>query len=117
MREEIAAAVVFVKRLVQMNDNLSNSKIDEFSSCLSTILVSRFRNHWYADKPFKGQGYRCIRINPCDPKDDVLEQAAKKCGLKFWDLNMPSEMTLWVDPDEVYCRCVANLLIISNSLC
>lgn len=104
MREEIAAAVVFVTRLIKHNDGLSKEKLEEFSSFLSAILIEKFKNHWYQEKPTKGQGYRCIRINPAEPIDPVLEKAAESCGLHYNDLNLPQELTLWVDPQEVCCR-------------
>ena len=104
MREEIAAAVVFMTRLIKQNDSISKEKLEEFSSILSAILVEKFKNHWYQETPTKGQGYRCIRINPAEPIDPVLEQAAESCGLHYNDLNLPQELTLWVDPQEVCCR-------------
>ena len=104
MREEIAAAVVFMTRLIKQNDSISKEKLEEFSSILSAILVEKFKNHWYQETPTKGQGYRCIRINPAEPIDPVLEQAAESCSLHYNDLNLPQELTLWVDPQEVCCR-------------
>lgn len=104
MREEIAAAVVFMTRLIKLNDNISKEKVEEFSNILSAIMIEKFKNHWYKEKPTKGQGYRCIRINPAEPIDPVLEKAAESCGLNYHDLNLPQELTLWVDPQEVCCR-------------
>ncbi|OWF36185.1 uncharacterized protein DDB_G0271670-like [Mizuhopecten yessoensis] len=104
MREEIAAAVVFVTRLIRQNGSLSEGKVDDFSSCLSAILVEKFKNHWYRDRPAKGQGFRCIRINPSEPIDPVLEKAASDAGLECAELLLPVEMTLWVDPEDVCCR-------------
>lgn len=105
MKEEIAAAVVFLSRFMKNNNNnKAKEKTDEFSSCLSALLRDRFENHWYQDEPFKGQGYRCIRINSAEPVDPVLEKAASDSGIRYSDLNMPHELTLWVDPDEVCCR-------------
>ena len=104
MREEIAAAVVFVTRIVKLNDSIPKEKVDEFSNTLSAILVEKFKSHWYSEEPSKGQGYRCIRINPAEPIDPVLEKAATVCGLRYHDLNLPQELTLWVDPQEVCCR-------------
>lgn len=104
MREEIAAAVVFVTRLIKQNDAISKEKLDEFSNHLSATLIDKFKNHWYADEPTKGQGYRCIRINPSEPIDPVLDKVATQCGLQYTDLNLPKELTLWVDPKEVCCR-------------
>lgn len=104
MREEIAAAVVFVTRLIKQNDSIPKEKIEEFSTHLSATLIDKFKNHWYADEPTKGQGYRCIRINPAEPIDPVLDKVASHCGLQYTDLNLPHELTLWVDPNEVCCR-------------
>jgi len=104
MREEIAAAVVFVTRLIKQKGRVPKEKVDEFSSCLSAILVEKFKNHWYKDKPAKGQGYRCIRINPAEPIDPVLGKAASDSGLEYEELLIPVEMTLWVDPLDVCCR-------------
>jgi protein Tob/BTG len=104
MREEIAAAVVFITRLVKKNEKLSKEQVQKFSGKLSEILKDRFKNHWYQDKPMKGQAYRCIRINEFEPIDPVLEKAATESGLKYSDLNLPPELTVWVDPHEVCCR-------------
>lgn len=104
MREEISAAVVFLSRLIKLSDSIPQEKLDEFSNTLSENLLVRFKDHWYADEPTKGQGYRCIRINPSEPIDPVLESAANMVGLQYTDLKLPKEMTLWVDPKEVSCR-------------
>jgi protein Tob/BTG len=104
MKDEIAAAVVFLCRILRQNDNIAKEKVDNFSDSLSAILVDRFKNHWYKDRPSKGQGYRCIRINPAEPVDPVLEKATTDSGLQYSDLNLPLELTLWVDPEEVCCR-------------
>lgn len=104
MREEIAAAVVFVTRLIKLNDSIPKEKVEEFSTELSSALVEKFKNHWYTDEPSKGQGYRCIRINHAEPTDPAILKAANRCGLQYTDLNLPQELTLWVDPNEVCCR-------------
>ncbi|WAR04844.1 BTG3-like protein [Mya arenaria] len=106
MREEIAAAVVFVTRLIKLNDSIPKEKLEEFSTELSSTLVEKFKNHWYDEQPSKGQGYRCIRINPLEPTDPAILKAASQCGLQYNDLNLPQELslTLWVDPKEVCCR-------------
>lgn len=62
MKDEIAAAVVFVSRLLKRNKNLSNKQVDKFSDKLSAILLDRFKDHWHTDVPHKGQGYRYLLI-------------------------------------------------------
>ena len=107
MREEIAAAVVFITRLVKKNDKLTVDQVQNFSDSLSIILLDKFKDHWYHEDPAKGQAYRCIRINEAQPVDPVLVQAAIKSGLRYMDLKLPTELTLWVDPAEVCCRYVS----------
>ena len=104
MRDEIAAAVVFITRLVKRDPQLTKEKADEFSNTLSRVLLERFHNHWYKKQPIKGQAYRCIRVNERTPIDATLERVAKQAGLSYDDLYLPSEFTLWIDPEEVICR-------------
>ena len=51
-----------------------------------------------------GQGYRCIRVNGHNRRDATIESAANAAGVKYEDLSLPVELTLWVDPREVCCR-------------
>ncbi|XP_039280244.1 maternal B9.15 protein isoform X2 [Nilaparvata lugens] len=104
MREEISAAVLFLVRLIEKSENFNKEQLEDFKLRLSELLVERFENHWFPDKPFKGQGYRCIRVNERDRRDATLEQAARACGIKYEDMKLPVELTLWVDPNEVCCR-------------
>lgn len=104
MIDEISAAVLFLTRLIGKNENINPVQMEEFKTRLYALLVQRFENHWFPDKPFKGQGYRCIRLNEMDRRDPVLERAAQECGLKYEDLQLPVELTVWVDPTEVCCR-------------
>ncbi|XP_077985809.1 maternal B9.10 protein-like [Glandiceps talaboti] len=104
MKDEIAAAVVFLTRMVKNGHQLNKEQIDEFSDKLTTALVEKFKNHWYTDNPIKGQGYRCIRLNDNVRMEPLLGKVAKECSLNYSDLNLPAEMTLWVDPEEVTCR-------------
>ncbi|XP_046551287.1 protein BTG3-like [Haliotis rubra] len=104
MREEIAAAVVFLKRLMQKCESLPSGKLEIFTKCLSSVLIDRFRDHWYKERPTRGQGYRCITFSPAEPVDPVLERAACESGINLQEPLLPIEMTLWVDPNEVCCR-------------
>merc|ERR1712071_696922 len=60
--------------------------------------------HWFPEKPCKGSGYRCIRIN--GKMDPVLVQAGALVGLpsQFLHTLFPSELTVWIDPMEVSYR-------------
>ncbi|XP_068098937.1 protein BTG4 isoform X2 [Hyperolius riggenbachi] len=103
MKEEIAATVVFITMFVKKHRKLSKHKTELFAAKLTTILFARYRSHWYADNPAKGQAFRCIRINKCQT-DSVLAQACAESSVNFDDLGLPKEMTIWVDPFEVCCR-------------
>lgn len=79
-------------------------KVEQFRQCLTNALYERYHNHWFPDQPTKGQAYRCIRLNEWDRHDSVLQKACAECGIEYKDLQLPIELTLWVDPDEVTYR-------------
>uniref|UniRef100_A0A3Q2GUS0 Protein BTG1 n=1 Tax=Equus caballus TaxID=9796 RepID=A0A3Q2GUS0_HORSE len=66
--------------------------------------AEHYKHHWFPEKPCKGSGYRCIRIN--HKMDPLIGQAAQRIGLSSQELFrlLPSELTLWVDPYEVSYR-------------
>ncbi|KFP23690.1 Protein BTG2, partial [Colius striatus] len=66
--------------------------------------AEHYKHHWFPEKPFKGSGYRCIRIN--HKMDPIISKAASHIGLSLSQLYqlLPSELTLWVDPYEVSYR-------------
>ncbi|XP_009325723.1 PREDICTED: protein BTG2 [Pygoscelis adeliae] len=70
----------------------------------SPLAVSPKEDQWFPEKPFKGSGYRCIRIN--HKMDPIISKAASQIGLSLPQLYqlLPSELTLWVDPYEVSYR-------------
>ncbi|XP_063799331.1 protein BTG4 [Pseudophryne corroboree] len=104
MQEEIAATVVFITMLVKKHRKLNKAQIDKFAAKLTTVLFARYKSHWYVENPTKGQAFRCIRINKFQAVDSVLAEACVESNVKFDDLGMPKEMTIWVDPFEVCCR-------------
>ncbi|XP_071806407.1 maternal B9.10 protein-like [Asterias amurensis] len=104
MKDEIAAAVVFLTRLINLKRTFTTEQMSKLSENLVSSLIEKFRNHWYEEKPSKGQAFRCIRIAKEEPRDAVLARAAKKSGLKYDDMSLPTDFTLWVDPLEVVCR-------------
>ncbi|XP_012277650.1 maternal B9.15 protein [Orussus abietinus] len=104
MRNEITAAVLFLVQLIEKSEKFSPDQLECFRRHLVELLMDRFKNHWFPDKPFKGQGYRCIRVNGHNRRDETLESAASAAGVKYEDLSLPVELTLWVDPNEVCCR-------------
>lgn len=104
MLNEIRAAVLFLVKLIEKSEKFSPDQLECFKRHLVELLMERFKNHWFPDKPFKGQGYRCIRVNGHNRRDATLESAASAAGVKYEDLALPVELTLWVDPNEVCCR-------------
>lgn len=145
MKEEISVAVRFLSRLIEKNNNfhssgsstVSNSsngsatlltsstpatksiekeQLEVFKERLAELLSERFQDHWFPDKPSRGQGYRCIRLNESDRKDPVIDRAATQCGLAYEQLHLPAELTIWVDPKEVCCRSVFYFIFNSFTL-
>ncbi|NXC40161.1 B910 protein, partial [Penelope pileata] len=104
MKDEIAATVFFITRLIKRENKLSKHKIEKFAAKLTTLLFEKYKNHWYLDNPSRGQAFRCIRINKHQTRDPLLEQACVESNVDFNKLGLPKEMTLWVDPFEVCCR-------------
>ncbi|XP_062921279.1 protein BTG1-like [Mobula hypostoma] len=101
---EIAAAVGFVSRLLRNTGLVSPAQLQVFGRSLHDALAEHYRHHWFPDKPCKGSGYRCIRIN--HKMDPLIGKAASRIGLSSQQLFrlLPSELTLWVDPYEVSYR-------------
>lgn len=104
MRREIAAVVFFLKRLVKKGDKLEVHKVELFVERLTVALQEKFKGHWYPENPSKGQAYRCIRVNRFCRQDPELLRACQESGVRYSDLGLPRELTLWVDPGEVCCR-------------
>ncbi|XP_014219479.1 maternal B9.10 protein isoform X2 [Copidosoma floridanum] len=104
MRNEISAAVLFLVQLIEKNEKFSPDQLDCFQRRMVELMTERFQDHWFPDKPFKGQGYRCIRVNGHNRRDATIERAANAAGVRYEDLSLPVELTLWVDPKEVCCR-------------
>jgi len=91
---------------VKQAKNLSfdDNQLQNFKGSLESLLVLRYRSHWYPELPHKGSGYRCIRIN--GKMDPLVEQAGVAVGLPPRQLRkmLPPELTLWIDPEEVAYR-------------
>lgn len=58
MKNEIAAVVFFFTRLVRKHDKLKKEAVERFAEKLTLILQEKYKNHWYPEKPSKGQAYR-----------------------------------------------------------
>jgi protein Tob/BTG len=105
MKEEVSVAVRFLVKVIENgNGALSQEQLEGFQKKLVELLCSRFENHWFPEKPVKGQAFRCLRFNETDRKDPAIEKAAAQAGLTYGQLKLPIELTIWVDPKEVCCR-------------
>ncbi|XP_075047017.1 protein BTG1-like [Mixophyes fleayi] len=103
MRAELVAGVEFIKTLVNRFHKLDLVMVEVFGEKLAEILCHKYIGHWYPEKPMKGQAYRCIRTNMHDMDESVLE-ARVHSGLRYQELTLPKEVTVWIDPYEVSCR-------------
>uniref|UniRef100_I3JZX6 Protein BTG1 n=1 Tax=Oreochromis niloticus TaxID=8128 RepID=I3JZX6_ORENI len=116
MKPEINAAVGFLSRFLRVKGHVNDRQVQTFSQSLQDILAGhaeliisqllweQYKHHWFPDRPCKGSGYRCIRIN--HKMDPLVWQAGQRIGLTIQQLYLllPSELTLWVDPFEVSYR-------------
>lgn len=106
MKLELQSASNFLVHLIRLSTraNISESQLEKFRLSLVEVLRRRYRDHWFLEKPFKGSGYRCIRIN--GRMDPVIGQATEAAGLnpQLIHSTFPSELTMWIDPLEVSYR-------------
>jgi protein Tob/BTG len=106
MKLELLSASNFLVHLVRLGrrNAVSEAQLAKFRDQLIEVLIRRYRDHWFPEKPFKGSGYRCIRIN--GKMDQIVGQAGELCGLSSTMLHQifPSELTMWIDPLEVSYR-------------
>jgi len=102
MRTEINSAVDFLSNLLRTRVALD--RVENFRQYLNNSVTSHYEGHWFPEKPFKGSGYRCIRIN--HKMDPLIKRAGIETGITESVLFsiLPNELTLWVDPDEVSYR-------------
>lgn len=105
MKLELLSASNFLVHLVRLaRRNVSEFQLSRLNEALVEVLRRRYLDHWFPHKPFKGSGFRCIRIN--GKMDPLVAQAATAAGMSpdFLHKIFPSELTLWVDPAEVSYR-------------
>lgn len=108
MIPEINSAVRFLSNILHSTDvsnSLSPDQLAAFRQSLESAFATRYRDHWFPDRPSRGSAYRCVRI--ANRKlDRLLAGAGAEVGLSEPLLQrlLPTELTLWVDPDEVSYR-------------
>ncbi|OWK52433.1 Maternal B9.10 protein [Lonchura striata] len=58
MKDEIAATVFFITKLVRREERLSKAEVEKFAARLTTLLLAKYKNHWYPENPSRGQAFR-----------------------------------------------------------
>jgi len=101
---ELQSAANFLVHLIRRKHTGSDVQLEKFRIAIVEVLRRRYRDHWFPDKPCKGSGYRCIRIN--GRVDPIIAQAAEIVGMPANTIHQtfPSELTMWIDPLEVSYR-------------
>ena len=104
MIEEVDSAAKFLVKILS-HTKLDNERMDSFKEMLQIVMVNHYENHWFPEKPFKGSGYRCLRIVN-QKMDPLIARAGAVIGLSEEELLniLPREFTMWIDPKEVSYR-------------
>ena len=102
MKDEVQCGCDFLSSLLATR-HLPTQFTKPFKRRMEELLMERFRDHWDPSNPNKGSAYRCIRING-RRLDPVVKEAAKVTGLSNIAEYLPSELTLWIDPNDVSYR-------------
>lgn len=104
MKIELRSAVDFLTNFIRTSKYVTNEQLSIFRTSLLNLLQRKYENHWFPEKPCKGSGYRCIRLN--HNMDPTVREAGLSCGLNQQALEqlLPKELTMWVDPREVSYR-------------
>lgn len=66
MKEEIAAAVFFLARLVKRYGCLDNEGRERFAAALTSVLFENYKSHWHPSAPTRGQAYRWVCVSAGD---------------------------------------------------
>lgn len=103
MHVEIQVALNFV--IAYLFNKLPRLRVNMFGQAIEKGLKKKFQDHWYPEKPTKGSGFRCVRMNG-EKLDPIISMAANESGLNLDEIkgHLPDELTLWIDPSEVSYR-------------
>lgn len=104
MLKQIEKAVeVFRRMIFGRSTNIPQHKLDVFVATLTDVLKDRYENYWFPENPERASAYRCIRINN-QSIDPVVVESLKRAKIDVVETLMSTELTIWVDPGEVYVR-------------
>jgi protein Tob/BTG len=88
-----------------LGEAFSPKNLEKLQKAIVKRLQWRYRHFWFPDKPYKGSGYRCVRISN-GKLDPILIFACNDCGLLYdhvADL-LPPNLDMWIDPQETSYR-------------
>lgn len=102
MRGEVQCGCEFISKLLTQR-HLPVQFAKPFKRRMEELLMERYKDHWDPSNPNQGSAYRCIRINGCR-LDPVVKEAAKVTGLTNISEYLPTQLTLWIDPNDVSYR-------------
>jgi protein Tob/BTG len=105
MRVEISSAVQFLSNLMRGQKSLTADQLAAFRQALSSRFTASFTDHWFPDRPLRGNAYRCVRIVN-KRMDKLVAAAGADAGLSeaYLLAALPQELSVWIDPDEVSYR-------------
>ena len=106
MKSELHSATYFITYILRIKRcPISENKLNKLRLHLNDVLYRKYRDHWFVDKPNKGEGYRCIRCNE-HYTDPMIIEAGDRSGISGDIIKeyLPPELTLWINPGEVYYR-------------
>ena len=103
MHVEVSVALNFI--VSYLYNKLPRRRVDMFAEELEQGLKRKFDGHWYPDKPFRGSGFRCLRVSG-EKMDPTVAAAVQMSGLDMTEVVaiLPADLTLWIDPGEVSYR-------------
>jgi protein Tob/BTG len=104
MRTEITNAVNFLSNMIRIK-NPTSDKLEIFREALARRFVASFTDHWFPERPLRGNGYRCVRIVN-NRMDRLVAAAGADAGLteEYLVSAFPQELSVWIDPYEVSYR-------------
>ncbi|ESO00578.1 hypothetical protein HELRODRAFT_126295, partial [Helobdella robusta] len=98
MLREVQSAASFIASLAK---DLSPKERETFNNSLCMSMSLHYKDHWFPDKPNKGNAYRCIEISPKLP-DPVIESALRLSNFSTSSsMLFKCHVLIWVDPKEV----------------
>ncbi|EDQ89889.1 uncharacterized protein MONBRDRAFT_24793 [Monosiga brevicollis MX1] len=118
MKVEIERATRFLRQLYTSELEICPAS-DAFLDTVQDELSRRYKGHWYADSPSRGQAFRCLHHEPrkpCVVVRSALEAAntppssandtaaTPRAATPVDPSGLVSEWTIWVDPRAVSVR-------------